>query len=1005
MLQVVRHADSEDDSTTTVDLHAPLTALSCQPRHTLASSTSSSSSTASILHVVPIPSPSPPIPSLQSGGSVAHLVLIQRSSTGHHYLFNYGTAPMRHNSRRIQQQRLPISAHISRCVQWQTEQQLDQPHIERSEVPGTGGKPLEDGDQVEVGGRLYVYWSHSHSQPSNGGGSAINSGLLHTAAGGADLTRTRKSGRRAVRPDSQMAVTEEEVKDQGSERTMRGRPRVKHRENGASQSDESVLANESSGRRRARKQRMNGSSSPLLHQPAVAAHSSGTRHVAAIKPRMPRKKRTRQGKLSESAIARIAAFARQRQRGANGAFLKVRRHTGEDDGDEELEGDGDDEEQHTEQMEGEAEEGEEGVQVERRSSAVGRARRRHALSNGAVSAASRRKRRRDGSDGSGCAQLDDNEGEEEQSSSDAVEGGASTRPVAARLNGTAARQRRQQQSNTTTFDSPAEDERVREGRGREMNNPAVTDRHRRSQTTQKRQRRQEGKEQNKHVGADTAAPGEREERPEEEEQAEAAVAEQDREMQDDSLDSSGPSQGGHSARKRVVRARRSARGKMRQTRSSGPVAVSDSRQWPEPDERKQSRRRHRNSQPKKASELRRMRRTPLSLLPNLPPTLAPLLPLLTCTVCNQLFVQPVSLPCMHSFCDYCLYARLQLKQSACPQCDKPVDDEQRKRGTYAMRSGALDSIADAVAMLTLDVKGKRARARRQRVDTADMKHVRAAWKRRQGAERGRERRQRERERVEDELSALLGRRRYRTSSSRRVQVVDDEDGTRSVLRDSHVSDSDEDDDDYEPASDIESDDSAALKHSDSGESGTADHSDASSTGQQRSHDDSGSSSTSDSAAVGSSDDIQSSEEDSVEMDHSVILPQPVSAARRLRPQRTRYELMSVPKRSRPPCRGCSLPLNQSELAIRVIHGTDVRWSHITCLRFSTAGRTIPLQRIDGMEQLTAAEQQAVRDAWSREADDGQDSADGGLNGEDEQHKGEDTTTDEEEQHRAVKVAS
>ena len=486
----------------------------------------------------------------------------------------------------------------------------------------------------------------------------------------------------------------------------------------------------------------------------------------------------------------------------------------------------------------------------------------------------------------------------------------------------------------------------------------------------------------------------REEKGVQEEQREAEEADEEVEgppaTEDDSLDRSDLSDGGHTASKRAVRTRRSLRGAMRLTRSSGPVALADSREWPELDERRRRRRRARGSgKQKKAAQLRRMRRTPLSLLPNPPATLLPLLPLLTCPVCNQLFVQAVSLPCSHSFCAYCLHSRLQLKRSACPECEAAVGDEERKRGTYATRSAALDSLAEAVALQTLDVKGKRARARRQRVDAADMKHVRAAWKRVQGAERSRERRRRERERVEEELSALLGRRR-RTHGSRRQgrQATDgeEEEDADFVPGQAAGSDSDEDDDDFVPVSSVESDDSAAMQQSDSQSADPTD-SDGSSSEEREA-----AASSAASGEAGSSDDIDSSEEGSVDVDRSLILrhsPHSPTAPRRARPQRTRYEFQSVPSRSRPPCRGCSLPLSARELAVRVTHGRDVRWSHISCLRFSAAGRTIPLQRIDGMTQLPAQEQHAVRQAWHREADDGRDGDDVG--------EGESSGEEEEEE--------
>ena len=981
MLQVVRDADSaeeeqerRDSSTTTtiVDLSVPLTVLSCHPLLPLPSSAASSSSASpELVRLVPVHCPSLDSASHGAAATAAssalhsssvsrlpYLILIQRTSTGHHYLFNYGSAPIRHNGRRLQQQRLAIAAHISRCQQWQTEQRTGQPHWERSEVQGTGGKPLEDGDQLELGGRLYVYWSHLLTANGSADGS---SGALTAAAGG---ERTRKSTRRAVR---QREPVVDEAKEQRVHRTALAK-RVRREGVQGEEGKVAAETSDDSGGTRLMKTARARQSPHVSHPPAdrhAAPTSVPVSSPSVREQRGPSKKRvrSRQGRLSEDAIARIAEFARQRQRGPNGVFLKVKADTARDQSEEDGEEDDEDEEMEEDEehddsghkqtqpkVDAEAEQEQLGL------SAARRLRRRHTLSPGATSVVGTDKRRRAAR---GSAALLDEEGnrkEEERSNREAEENRRE-----AKRNGTA--------TNNARRDTKRPKRRVKAAEHRPS-----------SQDT-------------------------------------AAVEEEKDEQEDRSGDSSGDGKvseasNGQSRSKRVVRARRSLRGKMRQTRSSGPVtAAADNKEWPEADERKRARRGHQSAHKhKKQTQLRRMRRTPLSLLPNPPSTLLPLIPMLTCTVCNQLFVQPVSLPCSHSFCDYCLYSRLQLKYSACPACEQPVDEHDRKRGSYAIRSAPLESLAEAVAMQTLDVKGKRARARRQRIDTAHMKHVRAAWKRMQGAERSRERRRRERERVEEELSALLGRRRHSGANSSRSRVrvkSEEDDNVELVPRLARGSDSDdEDDDDFIPASDLESDDSAAHHQTDSESASATDSDDGgdSSSDNLRGSDDSESSSSSASTSASSSDEICSSEEDSVDMDRSLILSSShshSSTAVRPRPQRTRYELMYVPKRSRPPCRGCSLPLNQSELAIRVIHGSDIRWSHIACLRFSSAGRTIPLQRIDGMKQLTATEQQAVRDAWHREADDGLDSDNGGVDGNPDELEEEAAMVDEDEQHSDI----
>ncbi|VUZ46219.1 unnamed protein product [Hymenolepis diminuta] len=45
---------------------------------------------------------------------------------------------------------------------------------------------------------------------------------------------------------------------------------------------------------------------------------------------------------------------------------------------------------------------------------------------------------------------------------------------------------------------------------------------------------------------------------------------------------------------------------------------------------------------------------------------------LKCTICKNLYVDVVSLPCAHNFCKKCILAHLREKQ-ACPSCNKPAD--------------------------------------------------------------------------------------------------------------------------------------------------------------------------------------------------------------------------------------------------------------------------------------------------------------------------------------------
>ncbi len=998
MLQLLRLQGGEEDREAarcsgvkgsggagTVDLSAPLTLLTCrplvyQPVPPPATASAINATALPLLRVFDLPSPasspsaslpsSPTSPLLRSSSRarLPHLVLMQRTSTGHHYLFNYGSQRIRHCGRRMQQQRLPISAHIRRCEQWQSEHARGLPHTEWSEVQGSGGKPLEDGDRVDVGGALYVYWSHSQQQQrqyDRAGGEGPPQSRRGREQGEA---WTRSSGRavRQRRDNSHMAPM---IGDNGSD----GRRQTDEEMRDEGKEAEAVTSARPSAaaQRRAQTRRQQGSkrsgdgSASDAEEEAVVEVDSAVRGLRAgnrlIGSPKQRASRSRQAGAGEGASVSMAAVRRGRRKLPDSAALSVTiQHEQEDEGQARDRPEGSEDEKKEEEEAG-SDKNEQltvGVKNARRPG------RRRRLENGAGVDHSARKRRRRGENGDQAAANEvRSERVGDPNASRAVNGSPQVR-----LN-------KQRQAASHAENAEHGDDEEDDEHGKRATNVTGSTQVRKQRSARNQQREPVGRRAQRQSGADEPADG-----------LDVRANKRARPTRD----GDGRAM---SHRQSALRARRSKRGKMRQTRSSGPVA--DDKSWPEPEQRRPRKKKRQSRQiEKKSQQVRRIRRTPLSLLSAPPATALSLLPLLSCAVCNQLFILPVSLPCAHSFCDYCLYSRLQLKQSACPLCERPVSDEDRQCGTYAVRSEALAAVAEEVARQVLDVKGRRARARRQRNDTADMKAVRAAWKRKQGAQKGVERRRQERERVEEELSALLGRRkrqpaggrssRGRTQSEVDLDSEDSDGGGRRQARPgerssgSNDDDDEDDDDDYMPASDLDSEDSAAAVHQTDGESESGDDAGSSgggsSAGRSSGEDGSGSSSSSSAASAASSDDIESSEEDSVHMDRSVILPNADShsTSQRQRPQRTNFELKIVAKRSRPPCRSCSLPLSPGEVAICVKHGSDVRWTHIVCLRYSAAGRTIPLHRVEGMGKLGQEEQQAVRHAWHREANDGMD---------------------------------
>ena len=45
---------------------------------------------------------------------------------------------------------------------------------------------------------------------------------------------------------------------------------------------------------------------------------------------------------------------------------------------------------------------------------------------------------------------------------------------------------------------------------------------------------------------------------------------------------------------------------------------------------------------------------------------------LTCAICMDLFIEPLSLPCHHTFCKQCIYKHFALGSQTCPTCRAPA---------------------------------------------------------------------------------------------------------------------------------------------------------------------------------------------------------------------------------------------------------------------------------------------------------------------------------------------
>lgn len=74
----------------------------------------------------------------------------------------------------------------------------------------------------------------------------------------------------------------------------------------------------------------------------------------------------------------------------------------------------------------------------------------------------------------------------------------------------------------------------------------------------------------------------------------------------------------------------------------------------------------------------------------------------TCIICQELFIQATTLPCSHSFCDYCLKSWLK-KQKTCPMCRKDI------KGNF-VRSIVLDSAVEKMVETMDDETKARRRA-------------------------------------------------------------------------------------------------------------------------------------------------------------------------------------------------------------------------------------------------------------------------------------------------------
>lgn len=75
----------------------------------------------------------------------------------------------------------------------------------------------------------------------------------------------------------------------------------------------------------------------------------------------------------------------------------------------------------------------------------------------------------------------------------------------------------------------------------------------------------------------------------------------------------------------------------------------------------------------------------------------------TCIICQELFIEATTLPCSHSFCDYCLKSWLR-KKKTCPICRTDI------KGT-SVRSIVLDSAVEKI----VDTMDQETKTRRRTV--------------------------------------------------------------------------------------------------------------------------------------------------------------------------------------------------------------------------------------------------------------------------------------------------
>ena len=979
-------------------------------------------STSPHLRIVRIPPPSrstaPSSSSSSSSASSALQLLFQRSRSGHVYVQSFGEPRVRAAGRTLPRPKWTLQQIIERTNAWH-EGGLDERGRIIVEVLG-GIIPLEHGDRIESGVRLFMYEEERVRVSSPASGAR----RLRERGDGAGTSATpAKAGVEQQRhmPDGQPQLLRRRAGGEGS---------VEHAVTAA---DERAVNDV--GMQVEQEEKESQSAQRPLNGPSRSRRSTAAAALPVVTQLSPTKARTRERRHGEAAVsgasnARDEQKEEQKEAGEDARKKRLRRGIG------------------ARKEEEKKEEQPVKAAVRRRSRVtVGPRKRRRSQRSTSAGSSPPPRLRSDGSAdfeavGEPKQQKRRQRGavDEVKMEGDVVEGQKEppqqpVAPTSAKVERRrqVARARQPEPSLASApLDGGQQSERQSDGR------EAVARRRVRGATVQPPSRVRSARAASTELAEDEQSEdGEEEEKEEEEKQpqpveailpkkvkrrrgtreqaseADAAPApadsddgedgEQEEEQKEPAADSSPQSRArraGPAAARSSFTTRRRTRGLTRRTRSSGTVEpVEELQSSRASSSRKQKKRQERKkkSQAKEqkagGSELRRRRRTPLSLKEKIPSSLRSLLSHLSCPVCTQLFIQPVALPCSHVFCDYCVYAHFQLKAVQCPVCDAAVDDDDWKEGRYSVRVDALGKAAADVAERVLDGKGERSRRRRIKADGAEMKKARTGWKRIAAVQKKRERREREKKEIEEEMA--LFRRRMRPHARRgaeeegeeeeKEEGEEEEKGRGRGRRSGGAvegSDEDELDDDFVPNSDLDSDDSVAAAAQQSSNSSDDDRKKGnSSSDEEGSGSDSSSSSAADvpspttgshspssaSSSESGSDSIESSEEDTdPTLDRSLIIPSP----RRARPQRTSYTVVHMPRNrgfsSPPQCKYCGCSLRQGELGVDVQHGMDVQWCHVECLADSITGRSVPVGKLKGMAVLSEEERKMVRLAWERD---------------------------------------